>query len=168
MTAKKSRKEQAEFAVRTVLKNARRLINKIPGKSWQYQTKDPVSEFLRAPVAKVKILSVFEWIVRKTKGFRVPIMVNFSHGEAPIIGLCFCFSQFRELSSMLYSLHMHGVPMPCISTGWHHGPHSPFIFFSDLLRKQRAVGETKGVSVISIHGKIELPKHTVLLEDIIV
>ena len=147
-----------------VLRTANILINQaVPGKIWKCMHKD--TEEISVP--KAKIISDFKWIVEQTKGFTVPLMVNFRHGKAVPIGLFFATAVHPSLSNQLYALRKKGIQVPSFADGWHTGPISPYIMFSNRSRTKGIQGYSlDGVSVINIHGEAQLPEQVILLDDI--
>lgn len=123
----------------------------------------------KGEVSTAKVEAVFRWIVNQTKGFRVPVMINFQRGEAPIIGLTFCRIG-TELSNKLYALDQQLHCIPWIAVGWHSGPSSPYMMISDMFRIRGKQGYSlEGVQVINIIGEskpIGPEPITVSLKDI--
>ena len=98
--------ERADLAVKNVLKLGTDLITKkIPGQTFVYMSgtgKD--AKPVGPEVSKKRIVSVFNWIISQTKGFRIPLLVNFSHGDAPTIALGMIRALSPSLTNELYAL----------------------------------------------------------------
>lgn len=120
-------------------------------------------------VATERVKAVFKWIVKQTKGFRIPVMVNFSHGDAPFIGMCFVQIS-TTISNKLYGLNKELGCLPAMYEGWHNGPHSPYLMLSDMFRRKGNQGfGLEGVKIINIEGEFPPPtflEMTVKLKDI--
>ena len=163
-------KKLADVAVQTVLTLGTDLIIKrIPGQTYVYMHGDGEGKNrkpLGPEVSRKRIISVFNWIIAQTKGFRVPLLVNFSHGDAPTVGLGILACD-PMLSNELYALEKAGLHMPRINFGWHNGPLSPLMMVSNLERTQGIMGyPLDGVTTINIHGVIQKPERIMFLEDI--
>lgn len=154
---------ESETAVHIVMNIALELIKAgIPGDTYVYKYGEHSYS-----VQKCKLISVFKWIVGQTEEFKVPIMVNFRHGVAPVIGLCFDQVLGATLSNKLYAIEQTGIEVPRFGFGWHNGPGSPYIILSNLTRSLGNQGEKlDGVTIINIHGEAQAPEQVVLLEAI--
>jgi len=122
-------------------------------------------------IPKARIITVFLWIIGRTEGFSIPLLVNFYHGEAVAIGLFLDrFSHGGGLNSDLDRLIRAGYQMPSINAGWHNGPGpgNCFLMISNLDHSNGMFGrDYNGVAVINIYGKkLSSPEQDVLLDNI--
>lgn len=162
-------KKLANVAVETVLTLGRTMVFKrIPGETFVYMTGEGADKKPLGPaVSKKRILSVFNWIISQTNGFRFPLLVNFRHGDAPTIAMGMIRSFSPDLSNELYALEKAGLRMPRIDFGWHNGPSSPFMLISNLERSKGNMGfDLYEVRTISVHGTAQRPERIILLKNI--
>ncbi|MCX6722328.1 MAG: hypothetical protein NTY04_04050 [Candidatus Staskawiczbacteria bacterium] len=114
-------------------------------------------ESFKGSIATAKVEAVFKWIVKQTKGFRIPVMVNFSQGDAPLIGMCFV-QIGTAISNKFYGLNKELGCIPAMYEGWHNGPHSPYIMISDMFHRKGNQGfGLEGVKIIDILGEFPPP-----------
>ena len=173
MEAKKMKKEipqkfpqisAAKVAELMVTMTAIDLINEaLPGNTYK-----PVGKAKGSIIQKAKIISVFRYIIKFTKEFSIPVLVNFRHGEAQIIGLFFAEKLNPQLANKLSALNKAGVKVPVFLTGWHNGPTSPYIMFTDLARSCENLGENlNDTTILNICSKNPHNEVNVPIEDII-
>jgi hypothetical protein len=162
-------KKLADMAVQIVLALGTDLIIQgIPGQTFVYmigegRNKKP----LGSGVSKKRILSVFNWIISQTQGFKVPLLVNFQHGDAPTIALGMIQAFSSSLSEKLDALEKVGLNMPRISFYWHNGPSSPLMLISNLSQTQGKMGlPLDGIKTINIYGVIQQSDRIIRLEKI--
>ena len=157
----------ADEAVKTVLKLGTALIIKrIPSQRFVYLAGEG-KNMKMVKVSRERILSVFNWIISQTKGFRIPLLVNFRHGDAPTIALGMIRALSPHLSIELYALEKVGKHMPSVQFGWDGGPGRCYVLISNLSRTQGKMGfPLDGVKIINIHGVRQQPERIILLEKI--
>ena len=152
-------------AVSIVTSLALKLIEDIvEGDTFRFKLAEPVTE---VTVQKALIISVFEWIVKQTEGFKKAIRINFRYGNAPAIGLFFCYELSHRLGNQLYELNGKGISVPSFEAGWYYGPGSCYVRFSDLYRKFGAPGKgSENVADIELCGARPPRVQTVMLDSI--
>jgi hypothetical protein len=94
-------------------------------------------------ILKAKVIEVFNWLVRETKGFELGAEVEFYHGAA---GIGHCLHKIlngRTFSTALDLINESSVPVPMFSVGYSNGPEQPYLFISDLRREKGTFGEGK-------------------------
>jgi hypothetical protein len=150
----------AKRVEREVLTHALKLINEgVPGDTFVYRPRIAQPPLLSVP--KRRVLTVFEWIVRQTKGFSVPGKVVFRYGRAIAIGHCLGNNLYPELNSRLLALNCAGVPVPRIVASWDVSWHNPYITLSHL-PSSRWRSPAKAPRVIEIHDETEAPQSIVV------
>jgi hypothetical protein len=138
----------------------------IPGETWEWNPGKMYETYGKFIARKDRIIAVFKWMLARTEGFSVPIMVSFTVGESPAIGLCLGRA-LNTLSCKLFSMNESGIKMPRIESGWHNGPGNPFTAFSDIARKHGILGsDNTGFTHIDLYGDVEFGKTVVALKDI--
>ena len=162
-------KKSADMAVQIVLTLGTDMIIKgIPGQTFVYMIGEGRNKKPLGPgVLKKRILSVFNWIVSQTQGFKVPLLVNFQHGDAPTIALGMIQAFSSSLSEKLDALENVGLNMPRISFWWRNGPSSPLMLISNLSQTQGKIGfPLDGIKTINVHGVMQQSDRIILLEEI--
>jgi hypothetical protein len=165
--SKKKNKTESEVTINIVRTLALQIIDQlIPGKTWKCkmgQKSRPVK------LLKSRIIMVLDKILEETKGFTIPLVVNFCHGEAAAIGFLLGGATFApRLSNDLHDLYKKGISVPSVAGGWHNGAESCYIMISDIRHEKGIQGfNLDGVTVIDIHDGIIPQRRILLLQDIV-